>query len=106
MRSSGRRGPTPPVRSSADFRGSGTPSAGRWARWLCNDARRTNPQEGAAVSATAPTMVPSRLRTPRAAAIAGIVFSLLLSLVFVLVRLSVPANPADAGVWLSDHGRR
>lgn len=58
------------------------------------------------MSASEQTMVPSRLRTPRAAAIAGIVFSLLLCLVFVLVRLSVPANPADAGLWLTDHGRR
>ena len=51
-------------------------------------------------------MAPARLRTPRAAAIAGIVFSVLLALALVLIRLSVPADAADAGAWLSDEGRR
>ncbi len=48
---------------------------------------------------TTPTR--SRLTTPRAAAIAGILFSLLLITSLVLVRISVPANPLDAGEWLS-----
>ena len=43
----------------------------------------------------------SRLTTPRAAALAGILFSLLLITSLVLVRISVPANPQDAGEWLS-----
>jgi|WetSurSiteA1Bulk_404760.scaffolds.fasta_scaffold00491_3 hypothetical protein len=43
----------------------------------------------------------SRLTTPRAAAIAGILFSILLLISLVLVRISVPANPQDAGEWLS-----
>ena len=43
----------------------------------------------------------SRLTTPRAAAIAGILFSLLLITSLVLVRISVPANPLDAGDWLA-----
>ncbi len=43
----------------------------------------------------------SRLTTPRAAAIAGILFSLLLITSLVLVRISVPAYPQDAGEWLS-----
>ena len=34
-----------------------------------------------------------RMRTPRAAAVAGILFSLLLMTSFLLVRISVPANP-------------
>ena len=42
----------------------------------------------------------ARLRAPRAAAIAGIVFSLLLIASFVLLRRSVPADPLEAGVWL------
>jgi hypothetical protein len=42
-----------------------------------------------------------RLTTPRAAAVAGILFSLLLLTSLVLVRIAVPANPQDAGVWLS-----
>ena len=41
------------------------------------------------------------MKTPRAAAIAGIVFSILLITSLVLVRISVPANPQDAGTWLS-----
>lgn len=44
----------------------------------------------------------SRLTTPRAAAIAGILFSLLLITSLVLVRLSVPLDPQDAGDWLEE----
>ena len=43
----------------------------------------------------------SELTTPRAAAVAGILFSLLLMTSLALVRLSVPADPQDAGAWLS-----
>ena len=43
----------------------------------------------------------ARLKTPRAAAIAGIVFSILFIISVVLVRISVPASPQDAGKWLS-----
>jgi hypothetical protein len=46
------------------------------------------------------------LRTPRSAAFAGIVFSLLLGVSLVTMRLAVPAKPADAGQWLSDPTRR
>ena len=42
----------------------------------------------------------AQLRTPRAAAIAGVVFSVLLLAVFWLIRLSVPADPHEAGAWL------
>ena len=44
---------------------------------------------------------PTRLTTPRAAAVAGILFSLLLITSLVLIRISVPADPRDAGAWLS-----
>jgi hypothetical protein len=40
------------------------------------------------------------LTTPRAAAIAGIVFSVLLIISLVLIRISVPDDPHDAGAWL------
>ncbi len=40
------------------------------------------------------------LRAPRAAAIAGIVFSILLITSLVILRLSVPADPLEAGAWL------
>ena len=43
----------------------------------------------------------SRLKTPRAAAIAGIIFSILLILIVILIRISIPPNPQDAGIWLS-----
>ena len=39
-----------------------------------------------------------RLRTPRAAAIAGLLFSLLLAAAFVLLRLSVPTDPQEPGL--------
>lgn len=42
------------------------------------------------------------LRTPRSAGIAGIAFSVLFTVVFVCARLVVPADPTDAGTWLTD----
>ena len=48
------------------------------------------------------TTIPAGLKAPRAGAIAGIVFSILLIISLVLIRLSVPANPGDTGAWLSD----
>ena len=53
-----------------------------------------------------PLQAGSTLRTPGAAAVAGIVFSMLLFAVFVLLRLSVPADPRTAGTWLTDPARR
>ena len=41
-----------------------------------------------------------RLKTPRAAAVAGIVFSVLFIISLVLIRTAVPADPQDAGTWL------
>ena len=46
------------------------------------------------------------LRTPRAAAVAGILFGVLLITSLVLVRVAIPADPSDAGVWLTDSGHR
>ena len=46
------------------------------------------------------------IRTPRAAAVAGIVFSVLLTVAFVLVRLALPSHPNDAGDWLTDGRKR
>jgi hypothetical protein len=45
------------------------------------------------------------LRTPRAAALAGIAFSVLFAVALALVRTAVPADPDDAGEWLSDDSR-
>ncbi|MGY2905408.1 hypothetical protein [Bradyrhizobium sp. URHC0002] len=41
------------------------------------------------------------LKTPKAAAIAGIVFSLLLFAIFWLLRRSIPADPLEPGAWLA-----
>ena len=46
------------------------------------------------------------LRTPRAAAAAGTVFSLLFSLALVLLLLSAPSDTATEGVWLTDTSHR
>ena len=43
----------------------------------------------------------SRLTTPRAAAVAGILFSLLYITVIILVRSAVPEKPEELGDWLS-----
>jgi len=46
------------------------------------------------------SVTPVRLRAPRAAAIAGILFSLLLITAVVILRLSVPDDPLEPGAWL------
>jgi hypothetical protein len=43
----------------------------------------------------------ARLKTPRAAAIAGIVFSVLLIAILWLLRRSAPADPLDTGAWIA-----
>ena len=46
------------------------------------------------------------LRTPRAAAVAGVLFSVLLMTALMLLRLSVPDDPLERGAWLgTDSGR-
>jgi hypothetical protein len=53
-----------------------------------------------------PKITRAALRTPRAAAFAGIAFSLILGSALVLVRIAVPANPTDAGNWVEDGWRK
>jgi hypothetical protein len=48
----------------------------------------------------------SALRTSRGAAVAGIIFAVLLITALVLLRVSVPARPGVPGAWLADAGRR
>ncbi len=50
--------------------------------------------------------IASPLKTPRAAALAGIVFSVLLIASLVLLRLATPADPGQPGAWLTDSARR
>jgi hypothetical protein len=48
----------------------------------------------------------SPLRTPRAAAVAGIIFSVLMISALVLLRISVPARLNQSGAWLTDPEKR
>jgi len=45
-------------------------------------------------------LIRARLKTPRAAAIAGILFSVLLITGLLLFRISVRADPPETGAWL------
>jgi hypothetical protein len=47
------------------------------------------------------TLTRAGLKTPKAAAIAGILFSVILILVFWLLRISVPDDPQEPGSWLN-----
>ena len=47
----------------------------------------------------------AHLKTPKAAAIAGIAFSLLLLLILWLLRTSIPADPLEPGAWLATDTR-
>lgn len=62
--------------------------------------------ERAATTRAKQDIVRRALRTPRAAAIAGIAFSILFTIALVLIRSAVPSEPDDAGAWLSDSSRR
>jgi hypothetical protein len=53
-----------------------------------------------------PGTVAKAIRTPRAAALAGIAFAVLFAVALALVRTAVPADPGEAGQWLSDGSRR
>jgi hypothetical protein len=58
------------------------------------------------VTRQGPPLAGGPLRTPRAAAVAGIIFSVLLIFALVLLRVSVPVHTAVPGAWLTDSGRR
>ncbi len=68
------------------------------ARWLPS----TNTKWGA----MATEITPGALRTPRAAAFAGIAFAVLFAIIVVLIHEAVPSSPRDAGAWLTNPGRR
>jgi hypothetical protein len=50
--------------------------------------------------------IPARLRTPRAAGIAGVLFSVLLGVALVLIGVSIPSEPSEAEEWLTDPSTR
>jgi len=52
------------------------------------------------------TVTSAKLRTPKAAAIAGIAFSVLSITFFWLVRLSIPTDPMESGEWIATSGHR
>ena len=43
----------------------------------------------------------AELRTPRAAAIAGLLFAAMLATIFLLLRSALPADPREPGAWLA-----
>jgi hypothetical protein len=47
------------------------------------------------------TLTREHLKTPKAAAVAGILFSILLAVMFWLFRSSVPADPLERGEWIA-----
>jgi hypothetical protein len=68
------------------------------------DRRETLMTEQA--TGTGQLRIATPLKTPRAAALAGIVFSVLLIVSLVLLELSTPADARDPGSWLTDSARR
>ncbi len=54
----------------------------------------------------AATSQPTRaLSPPRAAAVAGVLFAILMGSSLIIIRLAVPPYRSDAGIWLSDPQR-
>jgi hypothetical protein len=51
-------------------------------------------------------ITPRVLRTPRAAGLAGVLFAVLLGIILILFRKVVPADPHDAGEWLTNESSR
>jgi len=51
-------------------------------------------------------LTPSAIKTPRAAGAAGIAFAVLFAVIVVLIHRVVPANPHDAGAWLTNPSDR
>src|SRR5262245_8708348 len=62
----------------------------------CQDAQ----VQGKAAAMPEQELTRATLKTPKAAAAAGIIFSVLLIIAFGLLRISLPANPLEPGAWL------
>ena len=58
------------------------------------------------MSSIASTTTARAIRTPRAAAVAGIVFSVLFAASVVLLEWALPSGSQDAGTWVDDDARR
>ena len=48
---------------------------------------------------------PRQLTTPRAAAVAGVIFALLFGAVLILIRINMPEGAAASSEWLNSRGR-
>lgn len=55
---------------------------------------------------TAASMIRQAPSAPRGIAVSGLIFSALFLTSLVILRLAVPADPADSGVWLADPNSR
>ena len=77
-----------------------------WLKWRGLTYAQFERDIMSSTTAVTPTVTPSNLKTPHAAAIAGIVFSLLLATTQVMIRLAIPATPQGPGSWLSDSTRK
>ena len=53
--------------------------------------------------AMSPQSSPRPLTTPRAAAVAGVIFALLFGAVIILIRTNMPEGTADSSEWLNNH---
>ena len=58
------------------------------------------------MNSTPSTTTGRAIRTPRAAAVAGIVFSVLFAASVVLLQWALPSGSLDAGTWVEDDARR
>jgi hypothetical protein len=58
------------------------------------------------MNSTPSTTTGRAIRTPRAAAVAGIVFSVLFATSVVLLEWALPSGSLDAGTWVEDDARR
>jgi hypothetical protein len=58
------------------------------------------------MSSTPSTATGLAMRTPRAAAVAGIVFSVLFAASVVLLEWAIPSGSQDAGTWVEEDARR
>lgn len=67
---------------------------------MASQTQSEHSREKGLVLDSGPRLTHAHLRTPRAAAVAGILFSVLLFMVFGLMRLSIPGDPFEPGAWL------
>lgn len=58
------------------------------------------------MNAASQSALGASLRTPRAAAIAGVLFSILLTTALILIRTSIPVDPLEPGAWLHTDSRK